>query len=78
MSTAELKISVINQITNLTDTRILERIQQLLDFELESDTYPLTEEQTERIMLAREEYIEGKVLSEKQADAEIEKWLNEK
>ncbi|NGM63598.1 hypothetical protein G5B30_16940 [Sphingobacterium sp. SGG-5] len=78
MSTAELKISVIHKITNLTDTRIVEQIQRLLDFELEEGIYSLSKEQIARITEAREEYAAGKVISEKQANSEIDKWLSER
>ena len=78
MSTADLKIELINRITNLKDDSIIEQIQRMLDFEVEEGIYKLSEEQTQRIMEAREEYSAGKILSEKKANSEIEKWLNSK
>lgn len=76
MSTADLKTDLINRIKNLEDDSIIEQIQRLLDFEFEEGIYELSEEQTQRIMEAREEYAAGKILSEKKANSEIEKWLN--
>lgn len=78
MSTAELKLDIINRITNLKDIYLIEQIQRLLDFELENATYSLSEEQEQRLSEAREEFSQGKVLSEVQANADIEKWLDEK
>ncbi|MEO6683246.1 MAG: hypothetical protein ABIN48_10550 [Ginsengibacter sp.] len=78
MSTADIKKDLINRINNLEDDSIIEQIQLLLDFEFEEGIYKLSEEQTQRIMEAREEYSEGKILSEKKANSEIEKWLNSK
>ncbi len=78
MSTADLKIDLINRITNLKDDSIIEQIQRMLDFEFEEGIYKLSEEQTQRIMEAREEYASGKTLSEKEANSEIKKWLDSK
>ena len=78
MSTAELKINIINQITELKDNRIVEEIQRLLDFELNNEPYILSKNQKLRIEEARKELKEGKILSEQQANDEIESWLNEK
>ena len=78
MSTADLKTDLINRIINLKDDYIIDQIQRMLDFEFEDGVYKLSEEQTQRIMEAREEYASGKTLSEKEANSEIEKWLNSK
>ena len=37
MSTAELKLDLINKITKLTEVRIMEEIQKLLDFEADKN-----------------------------------------
>ena len=78
MATADLKTDLINRITNLEDDAFIEQIQRLLDFEFEEGIYKLSEKQSQRIMEAREEYSVGKILSEKNANSEIEKWLNSK
>ena len=78
MSKADLKTDIINRIKNLEDDSIIKQIQRLLDFEFEEGIYELSEEQTQRLMEAREEYSSGKILSEKEANSEIEKWLNSK
>jgi vacuolar-type H+-ATPase subunit H len=78
MSTAELKLKVINRITNITDNNLIEQIHRLIDFELEKGVYELSEEQTQRIAEAKEEYQKGETFTNEEAIKEIEKWLDEK
>lgn len=78
MSTAELKSNIINQIQNLKEIHVIEEIQRLLDFELENGAFVFSAELKDRISKAQSEIKEGKILSEKQANDEIESWLNEK
>jgi len=74
MSTAELKLDIINTITNLKESYIIEEIKKLLDFELDETIYNVSEEQRKRLIEAKSD----KILSESEANNEIEKWLNEK
>ena len=74
MSTAELKIDLINKITKLKEVRIIEEIQKFLDFELDKGEYKLSIAQRNRILEAEND----KVLNEEEANREIEKWLNER
>lgn len=74
MSTAELKLDIINRIANLKESYIIEEIQKLLDFELDKDVYQLSDEQRKRLIEAKTD----KILTEAEANSEIEKWLNEK
>lgn len=78
MSTAELKLDLINKIYEMKEVGIIKEIKKLIDFELNEDIFELNQEQKDRIYEAREEYSRGNVLSAKQANADIEKWLNEK
>ena len=78
MSTAELKIDLISRIANTEEPRIIEELRKLLDFELDTETYKLTPEQLQRVSEAKAEYLEGKVISEQQADEAIDQWLSEK
>ena len=78
MSTAELKIDLISRIANTEEPRIIEELRKLLDFELDTETYKLTHEQQLRVSEAKAEYLEGKVISEQQADEAIDQWLSEK
>ena len=74
MSTAELKSDIINRIQNLKDSYIIEEIKQLLDFELDNGIFKLSIAQKQRLIEAESD----NVLSEEQANNDIEKWLNEK
>ena len=77
MNTSELKLDIIQKITELKEVRVIEEIKKLLDFEL-NDIYELSESQKNRVAEAREEYTNGNFLTEEEADKEIGQWLNEK
>ena len=74
MSTADLKLELINKITRLKETRIIEEIQKLLDFELEEGVFQVSAVQKQRLTEAKNDT----VLSAEDANTEIEKWLQEK
>jgi hypothetical protein len=74
MNTAELKIDIINKISNLNEIRIIEDIQKLLDFELTNDVFQLSEDQHKRIKEAQQDNL----ISNEQANKEIEVWLKGK
>lgn len=78
MSTAELKIDLISRIAITKETRIIEELRKLLDFELSEEAYKLNPHQQQRVSEAKAEYLAGNVLSEQQADESIEQWLNSK
>ena len=69
MSTAEIKLDLINKITNLKETRIIEEIQKFLDFELDEGIFEVSALQKERLAKAKNDTI----LSEDDANNEIEK-----
>ena len=78
MSTAELKIDLISRIANTEEPRIIEELSKLLDFELDNETYKLNPQQLQRVSEAKAEFLAGNVVSEQQADEEIDEWLSEK
>lgn len=75
MSTAELKIDLINRITQLKDIVLIEEIQRLMDFELDKGNFELSSKQKTRILEAKKEYQSGKTLSESDANNQIQEWL---
>lgn len=78
MSTAELKIDIINRITNLQDDDVLNTILNVLEKEANNETpYILSAAQKEAIQEARIQVAGGEVISSKEADKEIEEWLSE-
>ncbi|MBP7500445.1 MAG: hypothetical protein KA796_11375 [Chryseobacterium sp.] len=80
MNSAELqlKLDVINKITELKEIRVIREIKKLLDFELDEDVFVLSKQQENRIAEARKEYANGEISSNEEVNKEIEQWLNEK
>ena len=80
MSSAELqlKLDIINKITELKEIRVIREIKKLLDFELDEDVFVLSKQQENRIAEARKEYANGEISSNEEVNKEIEQWLNEK
>ncbi|MFV0154557.1 hypothetical protein OBK03_02095 [Empedobacter falsenii] len=78
MNTEELKLNVINQINQLNDFKIIEEIQQLINFESPTEEYQLNETEINRVEDAQKEYKKANILSEDLANQEIDQWLNEK
>lgn len=74
----QLKLDVINKITELKEIRVLREIKKLLDFELDEDVFVLSKQQEYRIAEARKEYANGEISSDEEVNKEIEQWLNEK
>lgn len=74
MSTAEMKLDVITKISKLKNTKLIEEIKNLLDFELDKGIFKLNDVQKNRIIEAQSD----KILTEEQANKGIEQWLQEK
>jgi hypothetical protein len=76
MTSVELKKKLIEKINNSKDDRILEEAFRLLDIENEDiETYKLNEDQLKAIHEARQQYIKGDYITDKQANKEIDEWL---
>ncbi len=74
MNTAELKIDIINKITNLKEVRIVEEIQKILNFELDQGVFQLSEPQNKRIIeAAQDDY-----LTDEHVNKDIDEWLQGK
>jgi hypothetical protein len=76
MSTAELKIDLINQITGITDQVKLKELLQLLKFQNDETVYVTDEDEKKVILEARNEIKNGKVSSDAEVQKEISEWLN--
>ncbi len=74
MTTAELKIDLINKITKIKELRIIEEIHKFLDFELGEGEFKVNIDQKNRIREAQNDHL----LDEEEANHAIEKWLKEK
>jgi hypothetical protein len=77
MTTAKLKENLINSIRNTDKEFILEEIKLLLDFELDNEVYILNAEQKAAIKEAEEDIINGRVISDEEANHDlINGWKN--
>lgn len=75
MSTAELKIEVINRIVNISDQIKLKDLLQLLKFQSEESIFITNEEEKSAISEARKEIVEGNTFSNEDVQTEINEWL---
>jgi predicted transcriptional regulator len=75
MTTANLKIDLIKKITQLKESYVIDEINRILDFELDKGIFTLNSKQKARILEGKEEYKAGKVLTEKEANKQIQEWL---
>lgn len=75
MSTAELKLNLINQITKITDKVRLKEIIQLLQFESEESIYTTNEEEKKAIEEAKNQILKGQAFSNEDVQKEIKSWL---
>ncbi|HEY0261769.1 MAG TPA: hypothetical protein VGB95_02000 [Chitinophagales bacterium] len=74
MSTAELKLDIIEKVKTLTSKSKLNSIAEILHDE---DVYILSEAQRQRIAQAREEIARGEEFTSEEVFKELEEWLNE-
>lgn len=75
MSTAELKIDLINQITVIKDKVRLKELLQLIKFQEDSSIYITNDEEKKEILEARNEIKNGELLSNDDVQKEIDEWL---
>lgn len=76
MSTAELQIDLINQITGITNKARLKELLQLLQFQNDEEIYITNEEEKKAVSEARIEIKEGSILSDEDFQKKINAWLN--
>lgn len=75
MSTAELKIDLINKITGINDKVRLKAILQMLKFESDESVYVTNQEEREAVEEARSQIARGEFLSNDAVQKEIKEWL---
>jgi hypothetical protein len=78
MTTSEIKSKLIDKIKTTEDQDLLQEIYRLIETETE-DLEPLilSSEQKKKIVQGEKDIKEGKYLSDKQANDEIDEWLKE-
>ena len=78
MTTVAIKKKLIRQIQNTKNAGILQEIYRLLEIdEKDIEILKLSEPQKKKIIRAKEDIKHGRVISDKQANNEIDKWLKE-
>ncbi|MCO5230691.1 MAG: hypothetical protein M9958_06005 [Chitinophagales bacterium] len=76
MSTSDLKIDLITQITSITDKVRLKELLQILKFESESSIYVTNNEEKEAISIAQNQIKNGEYISHEDFQKDIKKWLS--
>ncbi|MCW3126831.1 MAG: hypothetical protein JWO03_2489 [Bacteroidetes bacterium] len=74
MSTAELKAEIIAKLTEIEDEELLKDALRLITLH-NDDLYILDEEELTMVKEAEADIEAGNVLSEEEANKEIQKWL---
>ena len=75
MSTAELKLNLINQIAGITDKVRLKEIMQLLKFQADESLYITNKEEKEAVKEAQNQIKNGDGISNEDVQKEIASWL---
>jgi hypothetical protein len=75
MSTAELKLNLINQIAGITDKVRLKEIMQLLEFQSDKSLYITNKEEKEAVKEAQNQIKNGDGISNEDVQKEITSWL---
>lgn len=75
MSTAELKIDLINQITGIKDKVRLKELLQLIKFQEDSSVCITNDDEKKSIIEARNEIKNGEFSSDHDVRKEIDEWL---
>lgn len=75
MSTAELKLNLINQIAGITDKVRLKEILQLLKFQADESLYITNKEEKEAVKEAQNQIKNGDGISNEDVQKEITSWL---
>jgi hypothetical protein len=76
MSTAELKVKLIKEITDSDNEELLKDVFRLIELERDdSIPYPFTEKQLSIIAESESQVDSGEFLTNEEANKEIDKWL---
>jgi hypothetical protein len=76
MSTAELKVKLIKEITDSDNEELLKDVFRLIELEKDDPlVYKLSEEQLSAVNEAQEQIKAGKFLADDEANKEIDEWL---
>ncbi len=74
----KLQEILIQKISSLTDTRMLQEVNRLLETGADEEIYELTTEQISGIEESKEQIKKGQYLTNEEANKEIQEWLKNK
>jgi len=75
MSTAELKLDLINQITSITDKVKLKELLQFIKFQADESIYITNHEEKIAVKEAKNQIANGEGISNEDVQKEITSWL---
>ncbi|PZX55851.1 hypothetical protein [Algoriphagus chordae] len=76
MKTIEVKRMLIQKIEQINDPKILDEVNRLLEFDLDSsEKMVLSNDQLKAVEEGRAQYFSAQIKSNDQLDGEIEEWL---
>ena len=78
MSTLELRNDIYKQISLIDDESFLTALKTIIDLQVSSGTYKLSDIQMQRIASGREQLKNGSVLDDDEVQRNVEAWLNTK
>ena len=76
MSTAELKIDLIHQITGINEKVKLEELLELIKFQNNESIYITNDEEKQAILESQQQIANGETYSNEDVQAEIKEWLS--
>jgi hypothetical protein len=76
MSTAKLKIDLINQITSITEKVKLVELLDLIKFQNDESIYITNDDEKQAILEAQQQISNEETYSNEDVQAEIKEWLN--
>jgi len=76
MNSAELKLNLINKITQITDVVQLKELLQLIKFQSDDTVYLTNETEKEAVLEGRNQVKNGEILSQTDVEKEINEWLS--
>lgn len=77
VSLEEDKAKLISKINEIDDQSVIDDLMRLLAVSFDDSIYILSKQQVSNVKEAQEEIKKGKGIDSKQADREIDRWLNE-
>lgn len=75
MSTAELKLNLINKISNISDKVMLNELLELIKFQSDTSIYQTNLSEKKAIASAKNDIISGNIQTNDELQKEIDQWL---